>query len=126
MEFGNEPGSVSPGKAQNLVRLLTGIRDHLSKSQSTRAIYLAMAKEYFESLPSATQQESKIPDDQDYKDFIDCNWPKIKTFISTGRKRKVRWGYVCKGYESPHTIHILSDIVVSAEKAVSTTYSCDT
>jgi hypothetical protein len=32
---------------------------------------------------------------------------------------RLLWGYVLKGDGAPHTIHILSDIVVSAELAVS-------
>jgi hypothetical protein len=118
MEFEHELGSTPPGESANLVALLTWIRNHLCFSKSTRAIYVTMAKEFFNSLPLDVQQKSKIPEDKDFQDYVNFKWPKIKTF-NCGQK-KFRWGYVRKGGETPHTIHIISGIVESAERAVST------
>jgi hypothetical protein len=54
-----------------------------------------------------------VPTDRDFKNYLRFEWPTIKTIICS--EDKLLWGYVYKGNGTPHTIHILSDIVASAE-----------
>jgi hypothetical protein len=120
MEFENEPGAISPNNAHNFVALLTAIRDHLCQSAETRSIYIEMSKKFFDSLPLDIQRESQIASDGDFKNYVEHQWPTIKTFTFSPGQEKFRWGYVHKGCDTPHTIHIVSDIIKSAENAVST------
>jgi hypothetical protein len=121
MEFDNEPNAIAPSDATNFVDLLTEIREHLCESKETRNIYVEMSKMFFDSLPADIQRASKIATDADFKSYIEQCWPLIKTFtFNPTPGAKFRWGYVQKGCNNPHIIHILSDIVLSAEKAVST------
>jgi hypothetical protein len=120
MAFDNKQNAIAPNDATNFVALLTGIRDHLCESKETRNIYIEMTRKFFDSLPADIRRESKIATDADFKRYVEHRWPLIKTFTFNPALDKFRWGYVQKGCDTPHTIHIVSDIVLSAEKAVST------
>ena len=117
MLFEYEPGCVSPRSAPHFQRLLVDIRKHLYASRTTRAAYVEIGEEFHSSLSIDLQHQYKVPTDNDFKRYIESQWPTIKTV--NRRKDKLLWGYVFKGDGTPHTIHILSDVVASAERAVS-------
>ena len=118
MKFEHEPGCVPLDSAENFKDLLGGLRDHLCTSKTTRAFYVDMAQEFYAALPAKRQHQHKLPTDRNFEDYLKFQWPTIKTIVRN--KHQLRWGYVRKGDGTPHTIHILSDIVASAERAVST------
>jgi hypothetical protein len=118
INFENEAGCLPLGSANNFQELLRAMRKHILSSKSTRSFYIAMAEQFYTSLDANLQKVNTIPTDDDFKKYVKFEWPTIKTVIR--RNDKIVWGYVRKGQGTPHTIHILSDIVASAERAVST------
>lgn len=89
-------------------------------SESTRAIYIAMADMSLTALPQDVRETFSKPSDQDFLNYVTSEWPTFSSFTEIGSTLPVTWGFVEMGAQEPHKVNILSDIVVSAESAVST------
>jgi hypothetical protein len=118
LNFRHEGDAIILQKTTFFIPLLTDIRNHLLLSESTRSVYVSVAKRFFLALGAEIQKEFSEPTELDFCDFITYHWP---TFVSfTTSLKEIKWGFVNKGDIEPNDVYILSSIVESAESVGST------
>jgi hypothetical protein len=117
-------GAFDLATANKFVSLLDTIRRHLLRSKSTRAIYVAMAKEFYSRTTNDVRALCNEPTDDDFLSYVRSNWPTFKSCLeleAEAEEGNLTWGCVHKG-ESKKTnmINILSKVAQAAEQIVST------
>ena len=104
------------------ISLLKDIRNHLLCSQSTRAIYVAMAEKFFLRSKKDIQDICKKPTDEDFLSYVCSNWPTFNSCLDFGEEDSLIWGMVVKQEaQKTNEINIFSDLILLVElSAVST------
>ena len=94
---------------------------HLLQSQSTRAIYVEMAKKFFLRSAKDIKAICTEPTDDHFLSYIHSHWPTFKSSKDLQQEHSLTWGQVLKHEaRKKNEIHILSMLVEAGEHAVST------
>jgi hypothetical protein len=115
-KFHGEKGAIILSEAKAFQLLLLNIRNHLFRSESTRSVFVDMAKQFYSNASKDVQDACLEPTDDDFYEYVLLHWPSFRSFLDD--PNTLKWGYVIKGHRMPNEINILSDLVQSGELAV--------
>jgi len=121
-KFRKQKDAYDLSTAKEFILLLSNIRNHLLRSQSTRAIYVAMAVKFFLRSKKEVQDICTMPTDEDFLSYVRSNWPAFKSCLDFGDEDYLIWGSVIKGEaKMRNEINIFSDLVMLVELSVVST-----
>lgn len=110
-------------QAKGFASLLADIQSHLLQFQSTRAIYVAMAKEFYSASEKDVKELCSKPTDDDFLSYVQSHWPEFRSFGGLKGANTLIWGWIQKNEtQKTNKINILSDIVKSAELSTVSTF----